>query len=427
MPYPIRNLLDGRAKPLTCQRSANARDVLSTMIDNDYSQLPVVEDGVRVAGMVSTESILRGVRRFGVLPNDLAVQDCMFSPRTFDLDAELFDVLEGLEADGAAVITGPDKEVVGIVTDFDTAAYFRLKAESAMLIEDIEVTLRDLIMFSFPGLSPTSDRAEFLGAVAVACAPEWEEERFKSAIAKYLSDCKGPLPVDESVLETAFGVLMAADKKPRTFQDLTFAEFVKMWLASDRWAKYSHIIGLERGAIQRMLDEVRLIRNKVAHFRGEVTRMERSSLLECRDWLQTHSQRLLQEYGEPQEEITKQIESQEEAIEAAAKSVQDDMAHSDGKQATEGYDALNLDDISKYSALGRWLGGVPGHVTTTWVTFEKVEMLIGAPLPKSAFVHRSWWANDWTSHSQARLWLDAGWGTDIVDFDREQVRFRRVD
>nr|WP_165965172.1 hypothetical protein [Actinomadura bangladeshensis] len=41
------------------------------------------------------------------------------------------------------------------------------------------------------------------------------------------------------------------------------------------------------------------------------------------------------------------------------------------------------------------------------MTFAEVSTVIGAPLPRSAFVHQAWWATD-PKHAQA-VWLDAGY------------------
>ncbi|QKC81249.1 hypothetical protein [Mesorhizobium sp. NZP2077] len=57
--------------------------------------------------------------------------------------------------------------------------------------------------------------------------------------------------------------------------------------------------------------------------------------------------------------------------------------------------------------------------------FEKIEEILGASLPRSAYDHQAWWAND-VSHSQGRSWLDAGWKTENLDLVRRSVTFARV-
>ncbi|WP_200842107.1 hypothetical protein [Actinomadura sp. K4S16] len=41
------------------------------------------------------------------------------------------------------------------------------------------------------------------------------------------------------------------------------------------------------------------------------------------------------------------------------------------------------------------------------MTFVEVSRVIGAPLPRSAFLYQAWWATD-PKHTQA-VWLDAGY------------------
>jgi DNA-binding XRE family transcriptional regulator len=56
------------------------------------------------------------------------------------------------------------------------------------------------------------------------------------------------------------------------------------------------------------------------------------------------------------------------------------------------------------------------------LTFDQIEAIIGAALPRSARVSRAWWANSATPQGQA--WLDAGWLIDAVDLGEAWVVFR---
>jgi hypothetical protein len=61
------------------------------------------------------------------------------------------------------------------------------------------------------------------------------------------------------------------------------------------------------------------------------------------------------------------------------------------------------------------------------LTFEDIECIIGKELPKSALVHRSFWANDnQDHHSHARAWMGAGYRVAYVDRDQKVVRFERT-
>lgn len=76
----------------------------------------------------------------------------------------------------------------------------------------------------------------------------------------------------------------------------------------------------------------------------------------------------------------------------------------------------------KYAPLGRYLHGL---TTNRWkAAFQDVETVIDARLPRSARERDAWWGND-GSHVQARAWMDVGWKTRDVDFQREVISFYR--
>ena len=63
-----------------------------------------------------------------------------------------------------------------------------------------------------------------------------------------------------------------------------------------------------------------------------------------------------------------------------------------------------------------------------WRTsFGEVEAIIGFDLPRSARLHRPWWANQSSGngHSQTIAWSAAGWETANVDMEAETLLFRR--
>ncbi|HMO75947.1 MAG TPA: hypothetical protein PKD48_11455 [Sphingopyxis sp.] len=59
--------------------------------------------------------------------------------------------------------------------------------------------------------------------------------------------------------------------------------------------------------------------------------------------------------------------------------------------------------------------------------FDEIEHVLGFRLPGSARDHRAWWSNhSGGNHSQAAVWVEAGWETRDIDQKRETVRFERV-
>ena len=453
MPYPLSKLLEGRDEPVTVIPSDLASSALSTMGLHDFSQLPVVDNTSKLVGLITVESILTAIVRYQKMPTEFSVQDCMhFKPRVRSEEDDLAAALADIEQSGVVIVTDQQNRVKGIITDFDTASYFRAKAEDILLIEDIETTLRSLVMLAFQSPDGTQDENSLARAVVQAVSPEQNQDQFRSAICNYLQESDGQLPPNEAGLESAYAVFAEVKNPDRGVSDLTFAEISKMWIAEDRWPRYSGQISLERASVFKRLDEIRVIRNKVFHFRGDVSREESKTLENCRDWLQYHYQKLLPSFMGEERIIEEIIADQNIAIEEAiakerasrdiliseiekelqAKVAEAEKAKSEAKALMELAITDKDDDmsmsmpVSKYAALGRWLEGIPNNVSTTWIGFPKLEELIDATLPRSAFIHRSWWANNYDGHSQATLWLKAGWETDIVDFERERVRFRRM-
>jgi hypothetical protein len=77
-------------------------------------------------------------------------------------------------------------------------------------------------------------------------------------------------------------------------------------------------------------------------------------------------------------------------------------------------------DPLKHHLASQWLPEVP-------MTFAQVEAVLGAKLPRSAYTHAAWWANESEgSHVQAKAWLDAGFETADVDKASRKLTFKRV-
>lgn len=58
--------------------------------------------------------------------------------------------------------------------------------------------------------------------------------------------------------------------------------------------------------------------------------------------------------------------------------------------------------------------------------FDEIERLLGFALPRSARLHRPWWANSGHGHVQAKGWLNAGYASQDVDLEAERLEFVRL-
>ena len=79
--------------------------------------------------------------------------------------------------------------------------------------------------------------------------------------------------------------------------------------------------------------------------------------------------------------------------------------------------------MTSYAPLERFLADQMS--TRLRLSFEDVERVLGAPLPRSARLYQPWWANTET-HSQARAWMRKGWRTEAVDVPGEKLTFVRL-
>jgi hypothetical protein len=78
---------------------------------------------------------------------------------------------------------------------------------------------------------------------------------------------------------------------------------------------------------------------------------------------------------------------------------------------------------TSYRPLAEWLARQTEPALR--LTFAEMEGILGRHLPRSARVHRAWWANH-SGNSQARAWLSAGRQVDAVDLRAEVVRLGRA-
>jgi hypothetical protein len=78
----------------------------------------------------------------------------------------------------------------------------------------------------------------------------------------------------------------------------------------------------------------------------------------------------------------------------------------------------------KYKPLTDFLRRQPGAVIR--MSFDEIEQVIGAKLPRSATHHRAWWSNNPENNVMTRAWKDAGFESEDVNMKRRLVAFRRV-
>jgi hypothetical protein len=84
-------------------------------------------------------------------------------------------------------------------------------------------------------------------------------------------------------------------------------------------------------------------------------------------------------------------------------------------------------EFRKYLPLDAWFGQLPPSTEQVALTFDRVEAILGTPLPRSAIRLRTWWTNVRPRiQSHRTAWLNHGWR--VAEFDQQArwVKFVRA-
>ncbi len=416
----VQNLRPESQTLVTAKEEMTIQEALKLMIEHDFSQLPVVDDDFKLRGLVTSDSILRTVSYFKSTLDKIKVSHAINTVKTCREDDELSELLNGLKDSSAIPIVDKSGKLIAIVTNYDTTEYYRQRAEDMMLAEEIETTLRDYIESAYKNDQGEPDQ-EALQSAIEDITPSGNELRnkFKQAVCKYL-DLAGQMPPspNQSFIDAVF---MQHLYKPITIQPiekLTLFDYIQLF--KNVWDRYQTAFnGLEWEMINKVLDEVRQIRNAIAHFR-EVSPNQRKQLKFCSSLLDRH-RFILEEEASLSDAIAPAIDDEQlssvivEASPHATEGLQEEFPPID--------EEIGLNE-SRYAPLAIWLQTQTGtHQKNLLLSFEQIEKIIDDKLPPSARQHRTWWANDSVSHTQSQQWIEVGWRVSSVNMREERVVF----
>lgn len=417
MPTIINQLISENQKLISVTQKDSAQDALSLMIEHDFSQLPVIDDDNKFQGMITSDSILRTVSYLKTIPENLKVSSAILKVRSYSIDDELSELLKGLLDASAIPIVDKQGKIQAIITSYDTAEYFRRRAENIILAEDIEAILRDLIEIPHRDKEGNLDE-NAISKLILAITPSSKDNKskFKKAVLKYVSKTfDSTIQFNAEILDTVFTEYFDQPIDPKTIDELTLYEFIQIF--KNLWPSYySSIFGdLSWEYINHLLDDVRKTRNAIAHFR-EVTLQQHEKLKFCADFLIRHR---------PANEIQNLIPSEESSPSTEEKPTKDfSQENTDQLNDFNPTEEEAEANESRYSSLAIWLQ--TQKVDVVALSFNEIESIIENNLPPSARQHRSWWANDSVGHTQSIQWLDAGWRVSNVNIIDEQVSFSRI-
>jgi CBS domain-containing protein len=387
MPFPVINLIENQGNILTTKKEELVSVAFSKMIEHDFSQLPVVDEEERPYGMITYESILRGIRHFNTSLDELHVHDVMIDAPTFNLEDDIFDLLDRLKNTNAVLILDPGYCLYGIVTSYDTTEFFRSRTEDLMHVEDIEMMIKDFIKLSHAN-----------------SADEVDEKKLATTVKK---ECFSNGMNDST----------------KTFDQLSLGNYIHLLLCSEVWDIIEPIMNIPRESLFTLLDNVRKTRNDLAHFRNEITSDQQDGLIFCADWM---SQR--QEEWDSIRQRAKFAKLNKVQEPAEIYPLQNQKIDISNNSTSNASFQININDQndSRYAPLADFLLSKSGEIDQIKISFDEIEVIIGGALPISARSHRAWWANDTTGHSQSRNWLESGWRTSYVNMTEGSVVFVRI-
>ena len=90
MPFTVQQLIEGHQETVTVTPEEKAQRALELMIENDFSQLPVVNENNKPLGIVTSDSILRALNNFGIPLNELKVSHAIVKVDRYNLDRAIY-------------------------------------------------------------------------------------------------------------------------------------------------------------------------------------------------------------------------------------------------------------------------------------------------------------------------------------------------
>ena len=199
--------------PIKIKPQESITKAITTMLANDFSQLPVMTTDREVKGIVSWQSI---GSRLSLEINGKFVDDFIDPVEVVDYQSSLNAAITIISNDGCVLVKNINKKICGIVTAADLTLEYQKLSQPFLLIGEIENFIRKLIRGRF------SNR-------------ELNKVRMRKGESNFT------------------GV-----------SDLSFGEYRALIENEDNWQKLE--LQLDRVAFIKSLDQVREIRNDIMHF-----------------------------------------------------------------------------------------------------------------------------------------------------------------
>jgi CBS domain-containing protein len=228
---------------VTIGPGTTVRSALELMRQHEFDQLPVLA-GAEVVGVFTYRSLAKGLGH--VRPQDDPL-NAHVDDLTEDLEFvrssdDVANVLRFIDRDGA-VLVGDETHLLAVATSEDVTRFLWAQTHPFVLLQDIEFAMRDLGRRACP---------------------------------------------DEEVLIECVRAAFPPQGTPRScvLEDLTLGELLQVVKNGPNYGHhFNKTFGKNSNYVSSTLDPVLEIRNKVFHFRGEVSVEELEALAAAHKWL----------------------------------------------------------------------------------------------------------------------------------------------
>lgn len=246
--HDVGSVFPGEVIILSVTPQTHVGEALKLMLEKRFSQLPVMEDG-EVLGVFSLWSLAQHLQLSGAvkvqnLLGDMEVGELMEQLPKVTVKDSVHAILGLLERHDALLVDSPHG-LQAVATSSDILRYFYRVARPFILLQEIELALRNLIEIYAPGEKLT--------------------ECIDRALAKAFQAKNRPVPTD--------------------LKEMSFEDYRTIVTCSANWPLFEGVLGHNRDLVSAKLERLREIRNAVFHFRADISLLDHQHLATSRDWL----------------------------------------------------------------------------------------------------------------------------------------------
>jgi hypothetical protein len=251
------------------------------MVKYRVKQIPIVDANNKPSGLITSAIIATLKSDYREHFFTLVGKDSLKSRvAIFHAEQDIFELLNELNDISAILLTNDNGQLIHIITKRDTLVFFRQRAEELVLIEYIENSLKTHIKNAYEDEELQKEIDEYVG-----------NRKKTDSYLRFLKEAvvaafkmKGH---DVDILDDELHNLLNEQftlTKQKGFTDLSFDNFINIILKN--WERFEANFQRNTNIWRIILEDVRDIRNKLFHFKGEISDKEREKLHSCASWLE---------------------------------------------------------------------------------------------------------------------------------------------